>query len=201
MALRIPRLDVEQHEIDHLELRVGDAVAINAVRVQGRVDAHGLRSREEFHREAMLHQRFSSTEGEAARHDLQAAPVFAQLFGGFRDGHGDAVAHGPRVRVVTVETPKHAARRPGNHAHPGAVHGRAGRERMEESHVAGGERGPDVRFRNVLPEVDAKLEWTLRRQRLLRGRVSVRHGGQAPWNVRLMTSICWSRVSRTKLTA
>ena len=58
----------------------------------------------------------------------------------------------------------------------------------------------DVRLRNVLAEVDAQLERALRLERRRRG-VVVQASGSPPWNVRLMTSICCSRVSRTKLTA
>ena len=68
------------------------------------------------------------------------------------------------------------------------------------------ERRPDVGLRNVPPEIHAQLE----RARSLRACV-IGGGGvrsarsdmarHAPWNVRLMTSICCSRVSRTKFTA
>ena len=53
-----------------------------------------------------------------------------------------------------------------------------------------------------LPEVDAQLEGTLRLERTSAGLASaLSHGALAPWNVRLITSICCSRVSRTKFTA
>ena len=62
--------------------------------------------------------------------------------------------------------------------------------------------GADVGFRHVLAEVDAQLERALRRERTGADARVLRHRDlSAPWNVRLMTSICCSRVSRTKLTA
>jgi len=77
MAFRIPCLDVEEHEIERVQLGVGDAVAVVAVRIERRVDAHGLRGRQELYREAMLHQRFSAAQNEAAGHHLETAPVLA----------------------------------------------------------------------------------------------------------------------------
>ena len=51
-----------------------------------------------------------------------------------------------------------------------------------------------------VPRVDAQLERALRLERRLPAS-AVRHDGSPPWNVRLITSICCSRVSRTKFTA
>ena len=84
-----------------------------------------------------------------------------------RDGDRNAVGHRPGVRVVTVKAPPHAAGGPGHDAHAGTINGGAGRERMQEAHVARGERGPDVRFRHVLAEIDAQLERALRLERCL----------------------------------
>ena len=50
---------------------------------------------------------------------------------------------------------------------PGPIDRRAGGERMQEAHVAGRERRPDVGFRNVLAQVDAQLERALRLERRL----------------------------------
>ena len=47
-----------------------------------------LRGGEELHREAMLHQRLSAAEGEAARHDLQSRDGTCAALGGSRDGDG-----------------------------------------------------------------------------------------------------------------
>ena len=124
----------------------------------------------------MLHQRLSSADGETAGHDFQAVTVLAQFLGCPGNGDGDAVAHGPGVRVVTVLTAPHAAGRPGNDANTGAVHGRAGGVRMKESHIAGGESGPDVRFWNVLAEVDAELKRAFGLQGNLLKFSNVRHG-------------------------
>ena len=135
--------------------------------------------------------------------DMTFSPstVFAQLLGRLRHGDRDAVAHRPGVRVVTVETPEHAARRPRDDAYARAVHGGTGRERVQEPHVAGGERRAHVRLGNVLAEVDAELVRALRRERRLARDVVPSAMRRHPWKVRLMTSICCSRVSRTKLTA
>ena len=60
---------------------VAQPVAEVAVGVERGVDAHRLRGREQLHREAVLHQRLAAAEREAARHDLQAVAVLAQLLG------------------------------------------------------------------------------------------------------------------------
>src|SRR6185436_21149869 len=99
------------------------------------------------------------------------------------------------------------ARRPRHDPQAGAVHGRAGGEGMQEAHVAGDERFLHGLLRHLLAEADAQLERIFGRQRgrnrgSLVGHLWIsRRRAQAPWNVRLMTYICWSRVSRTKLTA
>ena len=59
----------------------------------------------------------------------------------------------------------------------------------------------DVRLRNVLAEVDAQLERALRLERTSGARSASQAWRPPPWKVRLMTSICCSRVSRTKFTA
>ena len=109
----------------------------------------------------MLHQRLSSAEGDTAGHDLQALTVLAELFGCSGNGDRDAVGQGPGVWVVTVLTTPHAAGGPGHDSNTGAVHRRAGSVGMKESHVAAGEGGPHVRFREVLAEVDAKIKRAL----------------------------------------
>ena len=134
-----------------------ETVAERAVGLDRRVDAHGPHGGEQLDGEAILHQRLAAAQGEAARHDFQAVAVLAQLLRGAGQGDGDAVAERPGVRVVAVEAPEHAAGRPRHDAHARSIDRRAGRERMEEAHVAGLERRSHVRLRNGLAEVDAKL--------------------------------------------
>ena len=149
MPFGIPRLDVEQHEIDRLQLGVGEAVPVEAVAVESGVNAHRLRRGEQLDREAMLHQRFTAAQREPAGHDLQPVPVFAQFLGGLDHRHRYAVAHRPRIGIVAVAAPPHASGRPRDDADSGTVDGRAGRKGMQESHVAGGERRAHVRLWNV----------------------------------------------------
>ena len=66
------------------------------------------------------------------------------------------------------KTPHHAAGRPRDDPDAGAVDRGAGREGVQKAHVAGGERRPDIGFRNVLAEIDAELERALRLERRLR---------------------------------
>jgi hypothetical protein len=80
------------HEVDQLELVVAETISVVAVGIQRRVDAHGSDCGEELHGEAMLHQRFSTAEGEAVRRHVRAETVPAELFGRFRDGDRDSIA-------------------------------------------------------------------------------------------------------------
>src|SRR4030095_10097579 len=48
--------------------------------------------------------------------------------------------------VWGVEAPPHAPGRPCDDAYAGTVNGRSRRERVKKSHVASGERRPDIRF-------------------------------------------------------
>src|SRR5262249_39028609 len=73
---------------------------------------------------------------------------------------------------------------------------------MKEAHLSGSQRFPHGGFRHILPKVHAKLEraFCLKRshlQELFCAHIVT----YLPWNVRLITSICCSRVSRTKFTA
>ena len=52
-----------------------------------------------------------------------------------------------------------------------------------------------------LPEIDAQLERALRLERRRLAALDCQACVRPPWNVRLITSICCSRVSRTKFTA
>src|SRR6185369_15751863 len=75
---------------------------------------------------------------------------------------------------------------------------------MEEAKVASFEGTSDVRLGYPLAEMYPHFEGRLRLQRDgFRRRCRRRYGfhRHSPWNVRLITSICCSRVSRTKFTA
>src|SRR5262249_9647528 len=159
--------------------------------------------RQELHREPVLHQGLPPAEREPALHDLESLAVLAQLLGRPTHAHGDSVGEGPGVGIVTIAAAPHAARGPRNDPHAGPVHRGPGGVRVEEAHVAGLERFADGLLGKALAETHAQLVGTLGRERSRTGSdIGLGHGhGHAPWNVLLMTSVCWSRVSRTKLTA
>ncbi len=85
MAVGIPRLDVEQDEVDVIEISIGEAFAVIAVRVQRGVHADRLRRREELDDKPVLHQRFATADGQTSRHDLQPVTILAQFLGRPRD--------------------------------------------------------------------------------------------------------------------
>src|SRR5215467_11634123 len=73
---------------------------------------------------------------------------------------------------------------------------------MKKAHLPRGERSPHIGFRNVTAEVDSQFEGAVPLKRYGLGCLGVAHGvAYAPWNVRLITSICCSRVNLTKFTA
>ena len=76
---------------------------------------------------------------------------------------------------------------------------RTGEDLRTLAYVPGRQRGPDERLGRAAALIQPQLVRTLplQRRRLDPGG----HGDYSPWNVRLITSICCSRVSRTKLTA
>ena len=180
-----------------VQLGVGQPIAVEAVGLDRRVNAHLLRGRQQLGREPMLHQRLPAAQREAARHDLEAVAILAQLLRRFRDRHRHAVGQRPRVGVVAVLAAPHAARRPRHDAHARAIDGGAGRVGVQKPHVAAGQRFANALLGNGVAQVDPKLE----RARRLRARRPARQTWVSPWKVRLMTSICCSRVSRTKFTA
>src|SRR5947209_19657068 len=81
------------------------------------------------------------------------------------------------------------------------VDGRAGGERVKVADVTGGEGLLDQALRDVATQVQSKLVRTLRLEGNGLSRGGFGHSASDPWNVRLITSICCSRVSRTKFTA
>ena len=92
------------------------------------------------------------------RHDLQAVSILAKFFGCLPERYWDAVAHIPRVRVVTIQASKLATACPCNEANTRAIDGRAGSERMEEAHLPGGQCSPNVGFRDATAQVHAQFE-------------------------------------------
>src|SRR4029450_12941291 len=162
MTLGIPRLEIEHDEVDRLELGVRQPIAVVAVGIERRVNAHRLCCREQLCGEAILHQWLTATQSEAPGHGFQAVAIFPQLGSRVCEGNGDAVAHRPRVAIVTIGATPHAAARPGNNTNAGSVYGGACGEGVEKSHVARGKCRPHFGVWNVLAEIDAKLEWTAR---------------------------------------
>ena len=177
VTFRIPRLEIEQHQIDGLELGVAQPIAVVAIGVERGVDAHAVRGGEQLRGEPVLHQRLTPAQRETSGHDFQAVSVLAQLLGGPLDRNRDAVAHRPRVGVVAIAAPPHAAAGPRDDAYAWAIHGGAGRERVQESHVAGGESRSHVGFRQGLAGIDAKLEWTVGLELALGNDLALKHAG------------------------
>src|SRR5215469_13034168 len=132
--------------------------------------------------------------------------VLAQLLERLTHAHRDAITHSPGVRIVAVLAPPHAPCGPSDNPHPGPIDRGSGGEGMHESHVAVGERSAHISFRNILAEINPQIERALGLQWRLLLTDTVRHSAlpaasHPPWKVRLITSVCCSRVSRTKLTA
>ena len=175
MPLRIPHLDSQHHQIDRVEVLIGQPVGEVPVGLERRMDAHRFRGGEELHDETMLHQGLSAADRHPSRHDLQAGPVFPQLLGRSRDRDRNTVRHRPGVGVVAIETAPHAAGCPCDDSHAGTVDGRSGGEGVQESHLARRECTSNVRVRNIPAEVDAQLVRALRRQRRLHDGLLVRH--------------------------
>ena len=110
MTRGIPRLDPEHHEIDRVQLGVGQPCAVEAVGLDRRVNAHLLRGRQQLGREPILHQRLPAAQREAARHRLEAVTVLAQLLGRLRHRHRPAVGEGPGVGIVAFRRPPHCSK-------------------------------------------------------------------------------------------
>ena len=81
----------------------------------------------------------------------------------------------PGVGIVAIQATPHAPAGPGDDADARAVDGGAGRERMEEAHVAVRQRVADVILGHVPAETDAQLVRALRLERSRRRRMTVRH--------------------------
>src|SRR4051812_3304774 len=167
MPFGIPRLDVEEDEINRLQLGIREAIPVEAVAVERGVNPHRLRRGEQFDREAMLHQGLTAAEREPTGHDLQPVPIFTQFLGRLDDRHRYAVAHRPGIGIVAIAAPPHAAGRPRDDTDAGTVDGCTGGKGVEESHVAGGEREAHLRIWNAFSEIYPQLEWTLRLERCI----------------------------------
>src|SRR5688572_10343475 len=153
MRFEVPFLESDHDEIYRLEVGIGQLFAEETVRLDRRVHAHAFGGLQQLQHEAVLHERLAAADGEAARHDLEALTIFAQLFGGLRDADRVAVTHRPGVRVVAIAAAPHAARRPRDDAHPRPVDRRARGQRMQEAHVAAYQCALDVGLRQLLREV------------------------------------------------
>ena len=93
-----------------------------------------------------------------------------------------------------------ATAEPGHDAHARPVDGGTGLERVDEAPVAALERRANAGLADLLAQRDAQVVGAADERDVRVGSFEF-HGSQAPWKVRLMTSICCSRVSRTKFTA
>ena len=167
MALLVPTLDIQQHQVDGLEVGVREAVAEMTVGVQCGVNTHGFCRGEEFEHELVLHQWLAPADSESASHDLEPVLVFAQFIDCLRDRHRYAVGEGPRVWIMAVQAAELAAREPRYDTDTRPVDGRSSRERVDEADIAGSNRRPDIRLGNVAAEIHSEFERALRRQRNL----------------------------------
>ena len=109
------------------------------------------------------------------RHDLQAVSILAKFFGCLPERYWDAVAHIPRVRVVTIQASKLATACPCNEANTRAIDGRAGSERMEEAHFAALERCSRIGVRHTSAQVYAQYKRALSFQRNLFNSLTFKH--------------------------
>ena len=202
VPLRVPRLDVEQHEVDRLELGVGEPVAVDSRWCRAPCGCPSpCAAANSFTANRCCISGSPPLSVKPPDMTFRPCRYLRSSSAACATRHRDAVAHRPGVGVVAVEAPPHAAGRPGDDAHAGAVHGRAGRERVQEAHVAGRER------RRGRPSRARPCRDSTRSSNGLfasSGTAAARASSgmrQPPWKVRLMTSICCSRVSRTKFTA
>src|ERR1700759_2723032 len=106
MALRVPRLYIQQNKIDLLQLCVRKAITESAVRIQRGVNSHQLRASEQLDGESVLHQRLASTQRESAGHRLQSVPVLTKFFRCLRERQRNAIAHVPGVRIMAIQASK-----------------------------------------------------------------------------------------------
>ncbi len=162
MTRGIPRLDPEHHEIDGIQLGVGQPVAVEAVCLNRRVNAHLLCGRQQLGREPTLHQRLTAAQREAARHHLEAVAVLAQFLRRLRHRYRHAVAERPGVGVVAVLAAPHAACGPRHDAHARAIDGRTGRVGVQEPHVAAGQRLANALLGNGIAQMDPEFKRALR---------------------------------------
>src|SRR6266550_4795112 len=123
VAFRIPALNIQQHQVDALQLCVGEAGSEAAVSVQSGMNSQFLRGCKQLHGKPVLHEGFASAQREPSRHDLQSGSILAQLFSRLPQRHRNAVGHIPGVRVVAVQASKLAARGPRDHTHPRPIDG------------------------------------------------------------------------------
>ena len=115
-------------------------VAGVAVGVEAGVNAVGLAGDEPVADEFGLQQGFATARGHAAAGGFQVEAVLDDLLHEFIDGDFARFVgfHVPGVAVVAVEATHQAALGEDNEAQPGAVHGAAGFDGMDDA-VAHGE--------------------------------------------------------------
>src|SRR3954447_21930906 len=140
MTFRIPRLDVEQHNVDLIEFVIRQTFAKVTVGIERGMNSQRLRRREQPRGKTVLHQRFPTTQGKTAEHELQTVSILSQRFDRALECHRYPIHHVPRVRVVTVRTTKLTTRSPCNDPNTRPIDSRSRGERMQETQVAGSER-------------------------------------------------------------
>jgi hypothetical protein len=101
---------------------------------------------------------------------------------------------------VAIDAAELTACQPRNEANAGPIHGGPGRERMDETDFTGLKRALDAGFADLFAERHPQIVRAAHQRDFGGGRGGA-HGQEGPWKVRLMTSICCSRVKRTKFTA
>ena len=142
-----------------------------------------------------LDQRLPAGNRQSPIHGPQRRGISLKRGFGTLERDAGSVLEVPCVRVVAIEASQQASAHEDRHADARAVDGRPGLIGVDPSEVAPGivegiglrsVRGP-----RLLQSVPAMCP----------GLIGHDVKPHSPWKVRLMTSICCSRVRRTKLTA
>src|SRR6478672_10650017 len=111
MFVTIPGFYSEQDKIDCVQILITKARTEIAVCFNGGVNAHLFATAKQSDGKTILHQRFTSAQGEPTMHRLQSMPILSNSFDGALQQHRNSVHHVPGVRVVTVQASPLAARR------------------------------------------------------------------------------------------
>ena len=187
------------------ELVVGQPLAEIAVRLDGRVNAHAFHCREQPRGEAVLHQRLTTRKREAAVHRLEPIRVFAHLL-------DRACSSGTGMPFLSVQVSglwqywqrniqavvQATSRMPGpSTAEPVVKECRKPRSPVLSALRTSVSGTPSPRCTRISNGDLASSGRVFSRHR----RCGMKLPSHSPWKVRLITSICCSRVSRTKFTA